>query len=153
MVYSFLDLVSIQEDQTEQITVEVVSTGYWETPFHKHQFIIYTDTDSYVFSNPGIFGNYSNRDLYQSIQQGDIISLRYVKTINIFGNEKKYVVAAQTESQIYRSIEEENNLIKKARLPLIIMASVVEGLFLVALFLFVALHKHLFKKIRKKGRG
>ena len=79
--------------------------------------------------------------------------MRYVKDVNIFGKAKKQVVAAQTEFQVYRSIEENNNLAKKAILPFILISFVVEGLFSVVLILFIALHKHLFKKKRKKGRG
>ena len=148
--YCFFDLMPIKEDQTEQVTIEVISTGYWETPFSKHVFTVYSDTDSYVVSNPGIFGKYSNNDLYQSIQQGDVISLRYVENVNVFGKAKKHVVVAQTESQVYRSIEEHNNLAKKAILPFILITFVVEGLFLVVLILFIALHKNLLK--RKKHR-
>ena len=148
-LHCFHDLIPIQEDQTEQITIEVVNTGYWETPFRKHQFTIYTNTDSYVFSNPGILGDYSNFDLYESIQPGDVIYLCYVKSFDIFGNEKKQVVAAQTASQVYRTIEEENSLSRKAILPTIIMIALLEGLFLAVLMLFVVLNKNLFRQKRK----
>ena len=126
--------VPIQDDQIEQATVLVTCTTYRERPF-SYRFVIYSGSESYHFENLGVRGTYSNSDLYESIKEGDIISLEYIERDGIFDDKTKWVISAHTETKIYRTVEEFNG--RMGRVALFVMFGIIEILFLFVFIIFL----------------
>ena len=157
IIVLFIGLLSesrpVALEDTIQRTICVDKTDYRRV-FSERRFYIYADSVKYTFAS-GNHG-YSNSALSKTISAGDQLSIVYYEDSGLFGNAN-YIIAAQTETEVYRSLD--GYYESKSGMPTIVIISflIVELLFLGICFLYIRFHKKelvsAIKKQRKQKPG
>lgn len=120
----------INTEDTKQVTVTVEETKRISGSKGPKWFIVYSDSDKYYFTEFGIFGKYSNRELEEQISVGDELTLTYFEHFHILKN-RNLVVEASKENQVFRTLEEYNEQYSGVNIAAIIIFVILEILFLV----------------------
>ena len=137
------------EIQNVKQAVLIVDDISYERVISEYKFSFFSNSVKYQFSNKGVFSNYSNSELYEKIEIGDRITIKYVEEYGLFG-KINWVVDARTETEVYRSIEDYSDQ-KIAFIIICVFFYVVELLFLIVVTLYVFYDRRLafFKNGRK----
>lgn len=143
-VESMSDLQKIDIQDTVEVDITVDDIYIHGTQKTERLYVVADDT-KYVFKSRSSFNEYSTMELSRSVSIGDQLSLRYFKSDKIFFPESNIVVGAESENEIYRTIEEYNNSKNGLAFWVILIFSVIELIFVPLVTLFVWLN---FKKIK-----
>ncbi len=151
LVFSWLLYKSkpVDLENTKQITITVDNVRYQRGPT-EYYFIIYSDSEKYLFSNYGRFGEYSNRELYESISIGDRLTLTYYNSSSLLHGNFNSVIEAQSNTEIYRSVEEYTKLTAGISTAVTIPFLIIELVFVGVLILYVLNSKNTLIKIGRK---
>lgn len=141
--------VDIQDIKQIDIVAEDISTV--RVP-RENWLIVVADSEQYVFENHSWHEEYSVNELYDSISEGDRLSLMYYESRNLFLGKANMVVDARTETEIYRSIEEYNR--GKVGLPAAVAAifsvSVIELFYIGVVAVYIWLNQNIIKRLYRK---
>lgn len=155
IVVFFLRFISesklIVLEDTTPITVTVDDIKY-ERVISEYRFSIYSDSIEYRFHNQGVFARYSNRELYETIEIGDEISIVYVERYDLTGKYKS-VIDARTEMIVYRSIEEYNELREPAFIAAIVISSIIELVFILVFIVWIMFNREGMKLFLSKNKS
>lgn len=134
MIVVFADTITesrpINIEDTKQVTVTVEGAKRISGSRGPKWFIVYSDSDKYYFSEFGIFGKYSNRELEEQVSVGDELTLTYFEHFHFLKN-RNLVVEASNENQVLRTLEEYNKQHSGVNVAAIIIFIILEILFLV----------------------
>ena len=134
LIVVFADTITesrpIDIEDTKQVTITVEKTKRISGSKGPKWFIVYSDSDKYYFTEFGIFGKYSNRELEGNISVGDELTLTYFEHFHIFNN-RNLVVEASNENQVFRTLEEYNEQYSGVNIVAIIIFVILEIIFLV----------------------
>lgn len=160
IVLVFIRLISISLpiniDETEQITVTVEDAYRTKLPgggrrVSENWLVVVADSNKYWFENV-LFDKYPVNELHQSISKGDELTLTYYKASNIILGNRNIVVAAESESETYRTIKAYNQSRQGVPVFVAVLFLITELVFLGELALYIWLKKNILKEIRKKVR-
>ena len=105
MLWNESKAIDIEETKQVDIIVKDLSVYYAMT---EERLIVYSDTESFLFTSGYMYEDYSVNKLYKSLSKGDRISLTYYEA-NHFFKKTNVVVDAKTKTSIYRTFDEYNN--------------------------------------------
>ena len=146
--------VPVNSENSKQIKIVVDETYYDSSGRSSAKFYIYSNGIKYRFSNFGISGKYSNRELSEMVREGDVLSITYIEKYPFGVVNEKWVVDARTETKVYRSLEEYNA--RKSPVLNILFFGFIELLFLSVFALYIVFHwkeLKLFSYRKKKKRN
>ena len=152
IIFTFVHVLigsqQINLNDTEQIDIIVDDIYYFRVPREKWLFVVSNSTE-YLFMGRPTFEEYSVDELYNSISEGNRLSLRYYETHTVLG-KVNLVVDARSESETYRSIEEYNH--GKQGVPTIVTVvfSLIELIIAGIVFTYVRLNYKTIKAVCKK---
>lgn len=158
IVLVFIRLISISLpiniDETEQVTVTVDDAYRTKLPgggrrVSENWLVVVADSNKYWFENV-LFDKYPVKELHQSISKGDELTLTYYKASNIILGNRNIVVAAESESETYRTIKAYNQSRQGVPVFVAVLFLITELVFLGELALYIWLKKNILKEIRKK---
>ena len=102
----FYQSLPANKENVYQVSGIIEKTSYVRG-YNEYRFRVYIDSECYQFSDMGIMGSYSNKELYDSIKEGEKITLQYCEKFGVTG-KANWVVDARTDTKVYRSIDEYN---------------------------------------------
>ena len=141
--------VKIEETKQADIIVEDI---YIVSFPKEHWLVIVADSGRYKFNNHPMFDKYSLEELKELISKGDKLELKYSEEYNIFG-KVNLIADMRSETEIYRTIEENNLAFQGVPTFIVILFSVIELIFAGIVILYCWLEqnisKGLYRKIKK----
>ena len=137
--------VSTEALQEADITVEEVYRVYKK---RGGMLKVIADSETYVFHNGGS-SELSAAQLSKRIFAGDQLCISYVERDSLFGT-RKVVVAARSDSEVYRTLEVYNSNREKGAVPLCILFLLMEGIFLFCASGFFMHYKNELKALVRK---
>ena len=141
--------VKIEETKQADIIVEDI----YLVSFPKdHWLVILADSGKYKFDNHPMFDKYSLEELKEFISKGDKLKLMYSEEYSIFG-KVNLIADMRSETEIYRTIEENNLAFRGVPTIIVILFSVIELIFVGVVLLYFwcqqNITKGLYRKIKK----
>ena len=94
----------------------------------------------YEFSNTGIFGNYTLKELYQMISKGECIDIVYVERY-LFFQKYNLIIDARNESNVYIDIDTYTAQREATFLILMTFVSFVEMIFIASIVFGIVFHR------------
>ena len=139
-------------ENTEEIAFFTKEIDYNGTPKHE-KIIIYSDFDHYTMDLLCLPKDsaYSPREI-QEILSDQKITLTYKKVFNLFG-EFNAVVDIRCEDTVFYSIDDFNAERTKQLTSGIVLLSLIQLLYLFALWVYLLVCKEDFKKVFRKKRS
>ena len=145
----------ISVNDTKQIEITVDDIFFVRVP-RENWLVVVSDSTKYLFKSRLTFEECSVDELYESISEGNKLSLKYYEEYNILG-KSNLVVDARTESEIYRTIEGYNQSKQGVTTLVVIIFSIIELVFIGIICLYVWLNhniiKGIYRKVSKKKNG
>ena len=139
-------------DELTKIYINVDSTDLYTVRMYHSVFVINSNSNKYHFSSPGS-NEPTNYELQDKISPGDALAVTYYK----FGGNL-WVVDARSDTEIYRSIDVQNNEQQDILKSTYIFFFMMEFVYLVVLIIYIRLstspikyHRHN-KTIRRKEK-
>ncbi len=139
--------INIQD--TEQVDIVVEDIYYYRTR-SGYKLCVVSDSNNYLFLNRSTFKEYSPSKLYRTISVGDRLSLVCYQTNIAFFGESNIVIEARTETETYRSYEEYLKGMKGAPVANVVIYTVIEVIFVGAVFVYVWINQNIIKEFFKK---
>lgn len=135
--------------QTSIVTIDNIE---YVRVFKEYQCRIFSDNIRYDFPSLGVFGNYSSKEIYESIGKGNLLSISYVEGVNFFGRYN-LIVDARSEDTVYIDFNLYNEQRQSTFVLIIILFSIIELIVLsiYAVWLFFAFKDLKIGKRRKKS--
>ena len=135
LMFNMAQPVSIHDTKQTDIIVE---DSYLITTNKDQWLLIIADSEKYLFEHHSSIDTYPLIQMDKSISKGDKISLSYYEAYNIFGRVN-IIVAAQSETKIYRTLEEYNRA--KQGLPIFVVISfvIIEIVYYFIIFIYFCL--------------
>ena len=134
VIIVLLFLCLIQESQqidindTKQVEITVDGMRKYRL-LNEYRLIVDADSVSYMFNSPSTSEEYSVAELYESISVGDRLLLIYYED-SFWFTDVNFVVDARTETEVYRSFEENNRAKEGLPTILLIVFAIIELIFL-----------------------
>lgn len=147
-VSMFSDSQQINVKDTKQIDIIVDDVYYFRVPREDWLFVV-SDSTEYLFKSRSTFGEYSVSRLYESIHEGDKLSLMFRETYTILG-KVNLVVDAQSQTETYRTIENYNEGKKGVPIVISIIFSIIEVGFIGIIFVYGWINRSIFKGVFRK---
>ncbi|MBQ8576070.1 MAG: hypothetical protein IJ447_08505 [Clostridia bacterium] len=135
LVNGIIDSQPIKPEETQQATIIVEKKKYSSRP---DWFIVYSDSQKYYFNNFGVFGNYANSELNDSISVGEKLTLTYFEDYHLFAN-RNWVVDARSETEVFRTLDEYNEMHSGGDIAVIIIFCIFEIIFWLFFIPFILL--------------
>ncbi len=139
--------IDINDTAQTEITVDDI---YTIRVLRENLLFVVADSTYYLFTSRATFKDFSVHELYNSISEGDHLSLIYYESDSILFKKVNTVVDARTKTETYRSFEEYKKSKQGLDIAVIIVFSVIEVLFCVVAVLFFAFNKNTRKSICRK---
>lgn len=153
-IYALICSKPISENDTKQIEI-IVDDMYFVRVPRENWLVVVSDSTKYLFKSRLTFYECSVDELYESISEGNKLSLKYYEEYNILG-KSNLVVDARTETEIYRTIEEYNQNKQGVPVLVIIIFSIIELVFIGIICLYVWLNhntiKGIYRKVKKRKK-
>lgn len=105
----------------------------------------------YDFPNTGISGQYTAKELYETIQQEDNLDVTYVIKYGLFGT-RNLIVDAREGDKVYLDVVSYNAQKEKAFKSIIIIFSIIELVFFFIVVLIIGFNSKKFKSWRRNNR-
>ena len=126
MCFASSRIIDINDCHKEKICVTNID---YQAGYREYKLFIYANEFRYDFPNLGIFSEYTNRELYEIINVGDVLQITYIKRQGFFC-EYNLLVDVRNESKIYLDFDLYNDQKKNASEGLIVLFLLVEFVFL-----------------------
>ena len=158
IVGSFLRLYSagrpVDINDTKQADI-IVEDSYLTSTRKEQWLVIIADSEKYLFESHSLFDSYPLGQLNESISKGDKISLRYYEGYAFFGRYN-FIVEAQNETEIFRTIEEYNRSKQGVPIFAVILFIIIEIVCAFIVFVYFWINRNivkgLFGKIKKRRK-
>ena len=151
-VYMLIGSQQINVNDTKQIDI-IVDDIYCVRIAREYCLFVVSDSTKYLFKSRSTFEEYSVAELYNSISEGDKLSLRYHKTHNILLGKVNLVVDARSETETYRSIAEYNHGRQGISAFVTIIFSIIELIFVGIVLMYVWLNYNTIKGVYRKTKN
>lgn len=156
IIFTFVYMLSesqlVDINETKQINITVDDIYYYRKAT-ENQLIIAADSEDYLFTGRSTSKECSVHDIYESISIGDRLSLTYYETYDM-GERVNVVVAANDETDTYRTLEEYNRGREKVPIFVIVLYAIIELVFVGVIFIYVWTDfptiKGIYRKIKKQ---
>ena len=148
-LYLLNESLPVDISDTEQIAIiiddiEVVKSRYSD------QLVVYSNSIKYIFPKRTILDNeLTNGELSEMLRIQDQLQITYYERFSVFG-KKNMIIAAQSENEIYRSYENYCSIARSGIVPTVVVFSILEIILCGAAIVFVWLHFHTLKGIKRK---
>ena len=139
----------IDINDTKHIDITVDDIYIIRVPKEDWLFIV-ADSTYYLFTSRATFEDYSVHELYNSIFEGDHLSLIYYESDSILFKKVNTVVDARTETETYRTFEEYNRGKQGVPVFVVILFSIIEIIFVGIIFVYVWINYSIFKGFYRK---
>ncbi len=153
-IHMFICSQPISVNDTKQIEITVDDIYFVRVP-RENWLVVVSDSTKYLFKSRLTFEECSVDELYESISEGNKLSLKYYEEYNILG-KFNLVVDARTESEIYRTIEGYNQSKQGVTTLVVIIFSIIELVFIGIICLYVWLNhntiKGVYQKVKKRKK-
>ncbi len=141
-------LYPLKIHDTERVDI-IVEDLYYDYGRTSNRLVVSCGSEEYVFHNRSSEDEYSVRQLKEMIAVGDHLSLNYCEERNIWGKYNS-IVNAQTESEVYRSIDHFNENQKNGSTIFIIVLVFIELIFCLNVILYIFFNKNTIKSLLRK---
>lgn len=141
----------LQIQDTKQIEI-VVEDVYYDYGRVSSRLVLTSGSEKYYIHNRSSKNEYSIRQLKEMIAIGDRLILNYCEERNLWGKYNS-VVNAQTETEVFRTIDNFNNDQKIGSTIFIIVLIFIELFFCLYVILYTFLNKNTIKSFLRKLVG
>lgn len=151
-VYLFNISQPININDTNKVNITVDDAYLVTRPRQTTWMVVVADSIEYVFTNSGTLEEYSTTEIYESISNGDQLSLVYYEMNVVLFGKTNIIVDAHTENTIYRSFDEYNRGRDGTSIYILITFFVIELVFVGAFLLNVWLNHNIVKDLFRKTK-
>lgn len=147
---ALIGLRPIKLEDTKQI--DIVVEDIYIDRFRSQRMVLFSDSEAYIINNRSSKDEYSISQLEELIFIGSELSLNYCEERYIWGEKYNLIVNAQTEEEVYRSINSFNENSKNGSQTLLIILIISDLFFCFGIILHTIDNKNIIKQLFKKYR-